>query len=65
MRGRVAFQRRSASRRTAMARSSSLVVIPLGTKQPPSITYRWWIQFFGHIPFVASPIVWSLKPARR
>jgi hypothetical protein len=40
----------------------SLVVIPLGTKQPPSITYRWWIQFFGHIPFVATPMVWSLRP---
>ena len=41
----------------------SMVVIPLLTRQPPSITYRWWIQFFGHIPFVATPIAWSLKPA--
>lgn len=43
----------------------SMIVIPLLTKQPPPITYRWWIQFFGHIPFVATPIAWSLKPARR
>jgi uncharacterized membrane protein YagU involved in acid resistance len=41
----------------------SMIVIPLLTKQAPSITYRWWIQFFGHIPFVATPIAWSLKPA--
>jgi hypothetical protein len=34
----------------------SLVVIPLLATRPP-ITYRWWIQFFGHIPFVALPIV--------
>ena len=34
----------------------SLVVIPLLAQRPP-ITYRWWIQFFGHIPFVALPIV--------
>jgi MFS-type transporter involved in bile tolerance (Atg22 family) len=34
----------------------SLVVIPLFAQRPP-ITYRWWIQFFGHIPFVALPIV--------
>jgi hypothetical protein len=35
----------------------SLVVIPLLTKRPPTITVRWWVQFFGHIPFVALPIV--------
>jgi hypothetical protein len=34
----------------------SLVVIPLLAQRPP-INYRWWIQFFGHIPFVALPIV--------
>ncbi|HEV8197063.1 MAG TPA: hypothetical protein VGP87_10515 [Gemmatimonadales bacterium] len=37
----------------------SLVVIPVLGHRPPSITVRWWIQFFGHIPFVALPIVWS------
>ena len=35
----------------------SLVVIPLLLHRPPSFTIRWWVQFFGHIPFVALPIV--------
>jgi hypothetical protein len=38
----------------------SLVVIPLLLHRPPGITPRWWIQFFGHIPFVGLPIVWSI-----
>jgi len=35
----------------------SLVVIPALTGRPPTITSRWWTQFFGHIPFVGLPIV--------
>ena len=35
----------------------SLVVIPTLTGRPPTITTRWWIQLFAHIPFVALPIV--------
>jgi hypothetical protein len=35
----------------------SLVVVPLACGRPPSITVRWWIQLFAHIPFVALPIV--------
>jgi hypothetical protein len=35
----------------------SLVVIPTLTGRPPTITSRWWVQLFGHIPFVALPIV--------
>ena len=35
----------------------SLVVIPLFTQRPPAITFRWWVQLLGHIPFVAVPIV--------
>jgi len=35
----------------------SMVVIPIATGRPPSITGRWWIQLLGHIPFVALPIV--------
>jgi len=35
----------------------SLAVIPVLLHRPPSITFRWWVQFFGHIPFVAVPIV--------
>ena len=43
----------------------SLVVIPLLTGRPPSITYRWWIQLVGHAPFVGLPIVASIVPGRR
>jgi hypothetical protein len=39
----------------------SLVVIPLLVHRPPTISYRWWVQFFGHIPFVAIPIVASAR----
>jgi hypothetical protein len=35
----------------------SLAIIPLLLHRPPNITIRWWVQFFGHIPFVALPIV--------
>ena len=35
----------------------SLVIIPLSTHRPPAINIRWWVQFFGHIPFVSLPIV--------
>jgi hypothetical protein len=35
----------------------SLAVIPLFVQHPPTINFRWWVQFFGHIPFVAIPIV--------
>ena len=35
----------------------SLAVIPLLLHRPPSMTFRWWVQFFGHIPFVGVPIV--------
>ncbi|HET6897036.1 MAG TPA: hypothetical protein VFK70_01765 [Vicinamibacteria bacterium] len=43
----------------------SLVVIPLLTHRPPRITMRWWIQWFGHIPFVGVPIVASSAGASR
>jgi hypothetical protein len=38
----------------------SLGVIPMLTGRPPSITYRWWIQLAGHIPFVALPMIWQI-----
>jgi hypothetical protein len=38
----------------------SFVLIPLFTHRPPTINYRWWVQWFGHIPFVAVPIVASI-----
>src|SRR5262245_52189747 len=42
----------------------SFAVIPALTNRPPTITIRWWIQFFGHIPFVGLPIV-ALSTIRR
>jgi hypothetical protein len=35
----------------------SLAVIPALVQRPPSINFRWWVQFFGHILFVGIPIV--------
>lgn len=36
----------------------SLVVIPLLTRRPPSVSNpRWWIQLAGHALFVGLPIV--------
>jgi hypothetical protein len=35
----------------------SLVVIPLLLRRPPTIGFRWWVQFVGHFPFVGLPIV--------
>ena len=43
----------------------SLVVIPALAQRPPRITLRWWIQWFGHIPFVGIPIVASSAGAPR
>jgi hypothetical protein len=42
----------------------SLAVIPLLTQRPPAIGTRWWIQFFGHFPFVGLPIVASARQGR-
>ncbi|HEX7137928.1 MAG TPA: hypothetical protein VF219_08790 [Vicinamibacterales bacterium] len=39
----------------------SLLVIPLLLRRPPAITFRWWVQFVGHFPFVGLPIVWSIR----
>jgi hypothetical protein len=41
----------------------SLVVIPLFTGRPPNITMRWWVQLIGHIPFVATPMLWAISRA--
>ena len=45
----------------------SLVVRPVLAHRPPAITVRWWIQFFGHFPFVGIPIAAASRggsPAR-
>ena len=41
----------------------SLVIVPLFTHRPPAINVRWWVQFVGHIPFVALPMVTLLRPS--
>lgn len=38
----------------------SLLLIPQLTHRPATVNYRWWVQWFGHIPFVALPIVTSI-----
>ena len=43
----------------------SFLVIPAFTGRAPAITFRWWVQFVGHIPFVAAPIVLSIRTGRR
>jgi len=39
----------------------SMVLIPLFTHRPPNITIRWWVQLLGHIPFVATPMLWAIR----
>jgi hypothetical protein len=39
----------------------SLVVIPILTHRPPTITIRWLVQLIGHFPFVGIPIVASIR----
>jgi hypothetical protein len=43
----------------------SLAVIPLLIRRPPAITFRWWVQFVGHFPFVGLPIVASIAASAR
>ena len=38
----------------------SLLVIPNLTHRPPAVTFRWWVQFAGHMVFVGLPIVWTI-----
>jgi len=40
----------------------SMAVVPALTHRSPAINLRWWVQFFGHIPFVALPIAGLLAP---
>ena len=41
----------------------SLIVIPVLVHRPPNISIRWWVQLFGHFPFVGVPIVASASRA--
>ena len=42
----------------------SRLLIPQFTHRPPVVNFRWWVQFAGHIPFVALPIVASLSSSK-
>ena len=42
----------------------SLALIPMFTHRPPAINVRWWVQLFGHIVFVALPIVAIVRASR-
>ncbi|MEP6779220.1 MAG: hypothetical protein ABJC26_04965 [Gemmatimonadaceae bacterium] len=39
----------------------SLVLFPQLYHRPTTINFRWWIQFFGHMVFVALPIVAMIR----
>ena len=39
----------------------SLLIIPAFTGRSPAITTRWWVNFLGHIPFVAVPMLWAIR----
>src|SRR4051812_39253939 len=39
----------------------SLALIPFLTGRPPTLTPRWWVQVFAHVPFVALPLVWTAR----
>jgi hypothetical protein len=39
----------------------SMGVIPFLTGRAPTITPRWWVQVFAHIPFVTLPLVWTAR----
>ena len=39
----------------------SLGVIPLATGKMPTLTFRWWVQVFAHVPFVALPLVFTAR----
>jgi hypothetical protein len=42
----------------------SFVIIPRFTGRPPAVNFRWWVQFVGHIPFVAVPITMGIRGFR-
>jgi hypothetical protein len=43
----------------------SLAIIPLATGRPPTFAFRWWVQIFAHVPFVALPLVFTARRALR
>lgn len=43
----------------------SLAVIPLLVHRAPTVNFRWWVQWVGHIPFVALPMTATIAMRRR
>lgn len=41
----------------------SWVVIPAFLHRPPPMNLKWWVLLFGHIPFVAGPMVLANRKA--
>jgi hypothetical protein len=41
----------------------SLGLIPFLTGRAPTFAFRWWVQVFAHIPFVALPLVFTARRA--
>ena len=41
----------------------SFGLIPLLTGRAPTLSYRWWVQVFAHIPFVTLPLVFTARQA--
>lgn len=39
----------------------SFGVIQLLTGRTPTLSYRWWVQIFAHIPFVTLPLVFTAR----
>lgn len=39
----------------------SLIVIHTATGKMPAFNFRWWVQVFAHIPFVAIPLVFTAR----
>ena len=39
----------------------SLGVIHMATGKMPVFNFRWWVQVFAHIPFVAIPLVFTAR----
>jgi hypothetical protein len=42
----------------------TFVVIPAFVHRPPTITPIWWVNLFGHIPFIVLPMVWASGDGR-
>ena len=42
----------------------TFIVIPAFVHRPPTISAIWWVNLFGHIPFIVLPMVWASGDGR-